>query len=117
MARAIDRNRPRAMNRILTGGGWLVLASIALSACEARQTPLRPVFERPALAPDAVVARVAFGSCADQKKPQPIWSAVREADPDLFLFMGDNVYGDVKRDGRSPSDSATDSRRLTVVTV
>jgi len=75
---------------------WLVLATIALSACATPQTPIRPGFDRPALSPDNVITRVAFGSCAQQEKPQPIWPAVRAADPDLFLFMGDNVYGDVK---------------------
>ena len=40
------------------------------------------------------LTRIAFGSCADQAKPQPIWDAVLADRPDLFLFVGDNVYGD-----------------------
>ncbi|MFO1080665.1 MAG: alkaline phosphatase D family protein [Reyranellaceae bacterium] len=40
------------------------------------------------------LSRIAFGSCADQKKPQPIWDAVLAYRPDLFIFAGDNVYGD-----------------------
>jgi alkaline phosphatase D len=43
---------------------------------------------------EPVVARVAFGSCAHQDKPQPIWDAIVEAHPDLFLFIGDNIYAD-----------------------
>ena len=42
------------------------------------------------------LTRIAFGSCAEQNKPQPIWDAVQAADPDLFLFLGDNVYGDTR---------------------
>ena len=38
--------------------------------------------------------RIAFGSCAKQDKPQPIWDAVVETKPQLFLFIGDNIYGD-----------------------
>lgn len=38
--------------------------------------------------------RIAFGSCAHQGKPQPIWEAVVAARPELFLFLGDNIYGD-----------------------
>jgi alkaline phosphatase D len=38
--------------------------------------------------------RIAFGSCAQQDAPQPIWDAVLAADPQLFLFLGDNIYGD-----------------------
>lgn len=65
-----------------------------------------------ALAPVAVGAqgrppltRIAFGSCADQAKPQPIWDAVLAYKPDLFIFMGDNVYGDFN------SADATNLRR------
>lgn len=38
--------------------------------------------------------RLAFGSCARQDKEQPIWDAILAAQPDLFVFTGDNVYGD-----------------------
>ena len=47
--------------------------------------------------------RIAFGSCADEEKPQPIWGAVLSYQPQLFLFAGDNVYGDV-RQGRDVPD-------------
>lgn len=40
--------------------------------------------------------RVAFGSCAKQSKPQPIWRAVGAAQPDLFVFLGDNLYADAR---------------------
>lgn len=40
--------------------------------------------------------RIAFGSCAKQSKPQPIWATVRAARPDLFLFLGDNLYADAR---------------------
>jgi alkaline phosphatase D len=38
--------------------------------------------------------RIAFGSCAKQDRPQPIWEAVVAARPQAFLFLGDNIYGD-----------------------
>lgn len=47
-----------------------------------------------ALASDAVLTRIAFGSCADEKKDQSIWNTIKADNPDLFLFIGDNVYGD-----------------------
>ena len=37
---------------------------------------------------------IAFGSCVHQDRPQPIWSAVLADDPDVFVFLGDNIYGD-----------------------
>ncbi|HYT92665.1 MAG TPA: alkaline phosphatase D family protein [Gemmataceae bacterium] len=47
-----------------------------------------------AVADDPAPRRIAFGSCAHQDKPQPIWDVVIAAKPDLFLFLGDTVYGD-----------------------
>jgi len=40
--------------------------------------------------------RVAFGSCARiQNEPeQPIWRALAKYEPDLFFWLGDNIYGD-----------------------
>jgi alkaline phosphatase D len=38
------------------------------------------------------LTRIAFGSCADQKLPQPIWDTVLQARPDLVVYGGDNVY-------------------------
>lgn len=42
------------------------------------------------------LTRIAFGSCAKSDKPQPTWDAVLAADPDLFIFLGDNVYLDTR---------------------
>lgn len=44
--------------------------------------------------PAGAVSRIAFGSCAKQWEPQPIWDSVAAAEPDLFLFIGDAIYGD-----------------------
>lgn len=37
---------------------------------------------------------LAFGSCVHQDRPQPIWDQVLAAQPDVFAFLGDNIYGD-----------------------
>lgn len=44
---------------------------------------------------------VAFGSCARYAMDpiQPIWNALDNKDPDLFLWLGDNVYGDTANPG------------------
>ncbi len=39
-----------------------------------------------------MVRRVAFGSCVDQNKRQPVWDAVLRFRPDLFIFAGDAYY-------------------------
>jgi alkaline phosphatase D len=38
--------------------------------------------------------RIAFGSCAKQDQPQPIWDSIVELKPQIFVFLGDNIYGD-----------------------
>lgn len=44
-----------------------------------------------ALSPKTIIA---FGADADQEKPQPIWKTILRNNPDIFLFLGDNVYID-----------------------
>lgn len=43
-----------------------------------------------------VLQRIGFGSCAHQDRPQPIWEAIVAQKPDLFLLLGDNIYGDTE---------------------
>jgi alkaline phosphatase D len=40
------------------------------------------------------VTTIAFGSCANQDLPQPILGLAASYHPDLFIFLGDNIYGD-----------------------
>ena len=49
-----------------------------------------------ALADEEALQTIAFGSCADQDVPQPIWTAINAESPDLFVFLGDNIYGDTE---------------------
>lgn len=44
-----------------------------------------------------VVSRVAFGSCADQDKPLPIFDTIAAQKPDLLILLGDNIYADLDR--------------------
>lgn len=40
------------------------------------------------------MTRIGFGSCLKEKQEMTIWPLIGEEDPDLFVFLGDNVYGD-----------------------
>ncbi len=44
----------------------------------------------------APLTRIAFGSCCHQDKEQPIWANVNRFAPELFIFLGDNIYGDTE---------------------
>jgi alkaline phosphatase D len=48
----------------------------------------------PAVAPELVLRHLAFGSCADETAEQPIWDAIVARKPQLWLWLGDNIYGD-----------------------
>lgn len=77
----------------------LILMGIGFAVLTEHPSPVpMAVTSAPAVAEDAVLTRIALGSCADQTLPEPIWTAVMKDQPDLFIFMGDNVYGDVKSD-------------------
>lgn len=40
------------------------------------------------------ITRIAFGSCNRQNRPQPLWQPIVSDNPDLWIWMGDNIYGD-----------------------
>ncbi len=64
---------------------WIALAVVCTGA--AAQSP-------------GVVSRVAFGSCADQDKPLPIFDAMAAAKPELLVLLGDTIYADLDKSRR-----------------
>ncbi|MCA1659312.1 MAG: alkaline phosphatase family protein [Verrucomicrobiaceae bacterium] len=64
------------MRRVLA----LLLVAVAVSRASASD-------ERP-------LKRVAFGSCTREYKPQPLWKAIKAAQPDVWVWLGDIVYGE-----------------------
>lgn len=42
----------------------------------------------------AIVSRIVFGSCIKQDRPIPILKPMLSRQPDLVLFLGDNIYAD-----------------------
>lgn len=40
------------------------------------------------------ISKIAFGSCSNQNNPLLIFNVVVKHQPDLFVFLGDNIYGD-----------------------
>ena len=43
----------------------------------------------------AETIKFGLGSCLDQNYPQPIWTSIEKEKFDFFVFLGDNVYGDL----------------------
>jgi len=40
--------------------------------------------------------RIAFGSCNDLRRPARLWGAIAESAPDVWLWLGDDVYADTE---------------------
>lgn len=68
------------------GRTFAVLLAFVLVAIHA------PAQEKP-------LERIAFGSCNREYKPQPLWNAIRQNHPDLWIWLGDIVYGRADRLG------------------
>lgn len=56
--------------------------------------------------------RIVFGSCADQNEDQSIWNQIAAENPELVLFIGDNVYGDVDSEDPALPELKTAYMRL-----
>jgi alkaline phosphatase D len=45
---------------------------------------------------ESEVTTIAFGSCSDQKRPQPLWDDIVSDKPQVWIWIGDNIYGDTE---------------------
>lgn len=65
----------------------LLICAILFSKCTTNKSSEnnKPVAEK---------VTIAFGSCGDQRLPQPILTKVVEKKPDVFIYLGDNIYSD-----------------------
>lgn len=43
---------------------------------------------------DQNLTTIAIGSCNRQDLPQTIWTSINQHNPDLWIWLGDNIYGD-----------------------
>lgn len=70
---------------------WVAMSAMQVVA----QNELIPIVRVPI---DSVkkMDRIAFGSCNHQLLPQEMWLNILEYNPDVFVFLGDNIYGDCK---------------------
>lgn len=71
----------------------LILASCGKTVVEL--TNAQPKYSAPEHK-SHLISSIAFGSCGHETAPQPILQQAADTDPDLFIFLGDNIYGDTK---------------------
>ncbi len=94
----------------------LLLSTVALLGCETLPNTSSTTYLNSYDASDVIsmssaplskaepLTRIAFGSCLSEKEDQTIWNTIRADKPDAFLFIGDNVYGDVYSNHPSYTD-------------
>ncbi len=88
----------------------LALLLFGLSACETATSPAQSAqdvdthylapkqasFSMPSkvLNPSKTMSRIGFGSCLKEISDMSIWNDITNDKPDVFVLLGDNVYGD-----------------------
>jgi alkaline phosphatase D len=71
--------------KTLQSASLLFLAVLIFSSCQSKQAAVNTQEE---------ITVIAFGSCNRQNLPQPLWKPIVADQPDLWIWMGDNIYGD-----------------------
>ncbi len=78
-------------------GRNVAAAPAAMAAPEAPDGAIRAVpMPSAPLDTENTLTRIIFASCAQQNEDQSIWDQIAAENPDLTLYIGDNVYGDVR---------------------
>ncbi len=52
------------------------------------------LFQQQKIDQSKILQAIAFGSCNRQDLPQEMWQYIRAQHPDLWIWLGDNIYGD-----------------------
>lgn len=74
------------------GGANTDSAASAAPSARAAQPPRDAILNPRGIDFSRAPEVIAFGSCALQTDPQPIWKSIIATDPDLFISSGDIVY-------------------------
>ncbi len=91
-----DPGRRELLRQSLAVAGAAALGGHPLLATGADESHVAVSGSDPHAALGRTLTRIGFGSCAESGKPQPIWDAVNARKLDLFVFLGDNIYGDTR---------------------
>ncbi len=69
----------------------LLVLFLSLTNCTPK---LKKTAVLPLSKPESKDIVIAFGSCNDQDKKQPLWDEIIAEQPDVWVWLGDNIYGD-----------------------
>jgi len=91
-----DPSRRQLLRDSLAVAGGVAIAGLASLPPQARAAEGAAGISDPHPDLGRRLSRIAFGCCADQDKPQPVWEPVLARGNDLFVFLGDNIYADTR---------------------
>jgi alkaline phosphatase D len=91
-----DPARRRLLEQSLALAGTAGVGGFAGNPAAAQQAEAASPVSDPHPALGRRLSRIAFGCCADQDRPQPVWDPVLARHNDLFIFLGDNIYADTR---------------------
>ena len=122
---------------MISRASFASLLALSLAACSATQTPTVSSARGPVQADEALVpyydglrqrvtlpvapagaalpgenttlTRIAFGSCNHQSRSQHMWAEIMKKNPQLFMLIGDNIYGDSLWEGDADLSSLRDA--------
>ena len=75
--------------------GWrLLILIIAGTACAPKNPSSGTVTVPLTIDTTQTLTVIAFGSCNKPELPQPLWDNILAQQPNLWVWLGDNIYGD-----------------------
>ena len=66
-----------------------LIVTIFLAACTQQKPVIKTI-------KDNTIVTIAFGSCSDEDMEQKLWNDVLAEQPDLWIWLGDNIYSDTE---------------------
>ncbi len=75
---------------------FLILALVFSHLMSCQYSSTNPEALDNYLVSNETLTTIAFGSCNDEDKPQPLWDVIRAVNPDLWIWTGDNIYADTE---------------------
>ncbi len=76
----------------------LLLLFVSFSSCNKKATPLidasKKLYQGQTMNTSQVLSTIALGSCNKQDAKQDMWPYIQQNDPQLWIWLGDNIYGD-----------------------